>query len=121
MAEVPKHDDIPMQAGQPFLLEGTVTGLDSEGNEQALDLTGAELEWVLIGPDGQPVEHLATVEAKSPPTDGIVQIEINPAHFATFKPGRYYNALRVIRDDVPDTVWEGIIKVGATPFFGDLE
>ena len=67
------HDDINLMIGDEWLIVGKL--LDEKG--EPLDLmTGVELGWALVGPDGDMLPDLADAVTLETKADGIVHIVV---------------------------------------------
>jgi len=89
-----------------------------DANGVAVNLTGAELEWALVGPDGNPValaEADATITVISPPTAGLITINLANSVTSTLDAGRYFDTVRVFVTGIT-TDWLGNILVDASAF-----
>jgi hypothetical protein len=112
------HDDAIVSAGDDWAIAGLV--LDPSGDP--LDLTGAQLEWTLIDPNGLTCTLVsqAAILISGPATAGAITIKV-PRAVTDLDPGRYHDALRVFLPTVSDTfdvasVWIGSIMVDANAF-----
>ena len=110
------HDDIALTAGDDWLIAGSL--IDENG--QPLDLSTAEMvQWVLLGPDGQPAlpPGVAVIEIADPPTAGLVNVSVPSSATKLLYPGNYIDAMRVVMTETSRSgVWQGIIGVWANPF-----
>lgn len=107
------HDDIEVIAGDDWSISGALQNEDGT----PLDLTSVTVLWTLLDPMGkQAIESgTAVVEIQNPPTGGNVIITVPNAQ-TSLPAGRYTDAVRVIIQDLRDTIWIGSILVGADPF-----
>src|SRR5262245_46131083 len=114
------HDDIEMTCGD----EWQIVGLLLKEDGTPLDIVETVgIVWMLLDPDGNHITDLAenaTLERLTPRTDGKVLITIDEALTATFRPGRYTDAVRVTISDAPATLWRGMILAGADPFYMEV-
>lgn len=114
------HDDIELMPGDDWLIVGNVN--DASGSP--LDLTNAELMWMLLDPDGVPCSAVAasSLSRVAPFSSGVVNIAVPRNVNAGLDPGRYHDALRVIITNVSDStqkveaVWFGPVLIDADPF-----
>jgi len=106
------HDDTELMAATDWAIDGTL--LDVTG--QPLDLSNAELTWMLIGPQGLPV--LQNGDASITVVDsanGIIRIDVHNSVTATLECGRYMDSLQLTIGDVISPLWLGVILVAANP------
>lgn len=109
------HDDINLVAGDDWVIPGTL--LDANGN--ALDLTSASFNWVLVDPNGEVVNTLvsaSTLTPQQPLTAGQIQISVPRANTEALLAGRYHDSLRVIDANQVSSYWVGTILVDGDPF-----
>jgi hypothetical protein len=107
------HSDIEVTAGDDLVVPGTL--LDIDGSP--LDLTDAQLKWVLLDPNGAVAASCpGTVELAiwSPPTSGKITVALGGDITAELEIGRHTDALRVTTG-LRQTLWRGCILVGASP------
>lgn len=110
------HDDIELTIGDAWQISGVLR--QEDGIPLTLD-PSVELGWMLLDPDGRRVDltDQATLERVEPISGGQVLIGISEALTATFRPGRYTDAIRVWVGGNPSTLWRGLILAGADPFY----
>ena len=110
------HDDIELTIGDAWQIAGVLR--QEDGSPLTLDAP-VEIAWMLLDPDGRRVDLVdhATLERIEPLNSGQVLITISEDLTATFRPGRFTNAVRVWVGDAPSTVWRGLILAGADPFY----
>lgn len=109
------HDAYRVQAGDDWAIGGLLQNLDGS----PLDLTGADVRWILIGPDGAPAltPDQYTVDIEYPPTAGQIIITVPAAATYGLLPARYMDALKVVAvNGRQATLWEGFFDVQANPF-----
>lgn len=107
------HDDIELAAGDDWLILGTL--LDQNGNPE--DLTGATLEWMLLGPDGCPVLVDGQFSVAPVPQEvGNINIYVAATVTQTFAAGRYTDAVRATVGGVKSSMWIGNILVAVNLF-----
>jgi len=110
---IPHHPDTELMAKTDWAIDGTL--LDANG--QALDLSNATLQWMLVDPNGAPVlsEADVSITITPPPTAGLIVINVPNDKTASFMAGRYIDALQVTIGDVISPLWIGNIEVAANP------
>lgn len=114
------HSDLSLYAGDSWTIVCTLINAGGE----VVDLTNADVFWMLISPDGEEVADLAenvTVAVQDPPTAGIVHVTVPYGYTAGLKPGRYTDSVRVIAGSSAETSWYGQLVVNADPFGVPLE
>jgi hypothetical protein len=107
------HDDLTLTSGDSWLVPFSIT--DINGN--ALDLTWAEFQWVLLGPSGLPVQNINPTITVTAPIDGKGQIEVSSTETSQIPVGRYCDSMRVVIADQVSTTWTGYFLINANPFF----
>jgi hypothetical protein len=116
------HDDIQVVAGDTWTINGTL----EDENGAPIDLTGQEVLWVLLDPDGYtcPLVGSAVVTIVSPPTAGNITIVV-PYTATEVVVGRYFDAVRLASSTgnpaIVNMQWTGCILVGVDPFNQPLE
>jgi hypothetical protein len=81
-------------------------------------ISQAQFTWVLLGPDGLPIQGLnPNIAVSSPATAGQGEIEIASTQTSQLAPGRYADSLRVTIADQVSTTWVGYFLIDANPFF----
>jgi hypothetical protein len=116
------HAYTEFHAGDDWAILATL--LNADGSPY--DLTDANVEWILLGPDGQSaiVTGYTVQIVGDSPTEGQALIFVDKSLTSPLGPGYYMDALRATKPSVPDpntlittTMWDGSIGVCINMFY----
>jgi hypothetical protein len=114
------HDYTELRAGDDWAIQATL--LNPDGTP--FDLTNAQIEWILLGPDGSgAITSGYVVSIVNNPTSGQAVIQIGSALTQPLEVGYYMDSLRVISPAPPapngllTTMWDGQIGVCINMFY----
>jgi hypothetical protein len=115
------HDYTEYRAGDDWVIQATL--LNPDGTPY--DLTGATLNWILLGPDGQAAISTGyIVTIGTDPTQGLATIAVDNSLTGPLEPGYYMDALRASKPDAGDpnglivtTMWDGSVGVCINMFY----
>jgi hypothetical protein len=98
-----------------WLIHGTLFDI----NGQPMNLEGVAIQWALMDESRNPIATASVADGRITVTNsagGIIDMAIPHAVTKGVSPGLYSDALRVVRDGEPSTMWAGMLTIADTPF-----